>query len=169
MVTECTEAQNILRMSNELRTIEEKYQHYNITRTGLSLWIRKLLMKSMRSDTPFKPPKTEAWFNNCKIKYLEEKMMFSIVTNSVSSLPFDSSYILPFEEDFVTLYDCDGISEITVSLETYLHRFFGAGKDALMSHVALLMTDLAEIGEAIAIDIDLWCSRRDNQSEKPKT
>lgn len=162
MKTECTEAQNILRMSDELRTIEEKYQHYNVTRLGLGLWIRKLLMKSMKVDTPFKAPKTEGWFNDCKIKYLEEKMMFSIVTHSVTSLPFDSSYILPFEEEFVTLYDCDGLAEITISVETYLHRFFGAGKDALISHVALLMPDLAEVSEAIATDIDLWCSKRGN-------
>lgn len=166
MTTECTEAQNILRMSDELRTIEEKYQHYNITRLGLGLWIRKLLMKSMKLNTPFNPPKTEAWFKNCKIKYLEEKTMFSIVADSVTSLPFDSSYILPFEEEFVTLYDCDGVEEITVSLETYLYRFFGAGKDTLMSHVALLTADLAEVSEAIATDIDLWCSKRDNPNLK---
>ena len=149
----------IIKTSEELQTIEKEYKHINVTEFGLNVWINHCLSRSLGILSKLRPKaKQEIWFEDCRIVYLEKKMLFSVTRDSVDNHLFDSNNILPFEDKFISLFDCEGKAEITIDSEVYLERFFGVNAATLKAHVALLRDDLGAVSEAIRDDISLWCT-----------
>jgi hypothetical protein len=106
----------------------------------LNNWVTRCVYRAF--GLPYYVPNTTFSYRNCRIEYIEDNLLFSIIRTEKDSEGFPTG----------VLYD------VALNMSSYLKQYYGADDiNLLKKHLSYTPTDFDEISEGLYQDILSWC------------